>query len=137
MIFGNNEFSGLSITLLVMGRMCSFDLGTGLGISWTKSETMPVVLEKPSLGGFVPIEGSSIGNSWTRHEVKPVILLRPGLSGFEPRDGFGIGNTWSKGEAIPVLLVEPSITGFVPLHELADSSQPPGGLPDLLCQRDC
>ncbi|HMD84037.1 MAG TPA: hypothetical protein VKO18_04980 [Terriglobia bacterium] len=99
----------------------SFAAGAAIGISWGKSEVIPVVLVKPGIGGFQPTDGSPIGNTWSRQEVKPVLLVKPGIAGFEPAQGFSIGNTWSRGDVIPVALTEPSATGFVPL-QLAEAT---------------
>jgi len=97
-------------------------MGAGIAISWRKSEVVPVVIVKPGIGGFEPVEGSSIGNTWPKSEVKPVLLTKPGIGGFEPREGSSIGNTWRKDEILPVMLVEPSAGGFVPVGLLSSGS---------------
>ena len=99
--------------------------GVGLGHTWTKSAVIPVVLVKPGIGGFEPMEGSSIGNRWTRDDVKPVILVKPGIGGFEPVSGSSIGNHWTKDDLLAVTLVEPSAVGFIPLRLLSAQSQNP------------
>jgi len=61
---------------------CGLALGTAIGITWTKSEVVPVIIVKPGIGGFVPTEGSSIGSTWLKSEVKAVILVKPGIGAF-------------------------------------------------------
>jgi hypothetical protein len=90
----------------------SLAAGTAIGLNWSKSEVIPVVLVKPGIGGFVPTEGSSIGNTWSKDEVKPVLLVKPGIGGFEPVEGLSIGNTWSKEQIVAVALTQPSVNGF-------------------------
>jgi hypothetical protein len=101
----------------------SFATGAAIGIIWEKSQVIPVVLVKPGIGGFEPIEGSSVGNIWSRQEVKPVLVVKPGIVGFEPAQGFSVGNTWSRSDVIPVALAEPSATGFVPLQFAGTTSE--------------
>ena len=100
-------------------------VGAGLRHSWAKSAVIPVVLVKPGIGGFEPVEGSSIGNRWTRDEVKAVILVKPGIGGFEPVSGSSIGNRWTKDDLLAVTLVEPSPGEFIPLRLLSAQSQSP------------
>lgn len=107
-------------------------MGAAIGISWNKTDVIPVVLVKPGIGGFEPVEGSSIGNRWQKSEVKPVVLVKPGIGGFEPREGSSIGNRWSEDELIAVILVEPSSGGFVPLRML--SSEDAGKSEDASAQ---
>ena len=121
-LFERLRSSGFVVTLVT--GVCGLALGGAVGISWSKSEVIPVILVKPGIGGFEPVDGSSIGNIWRKSEVKPVLLLKPGIAGFVPRDGLSIGNYWSKQEVLPVMLVEPSIGGFAPLH-LVSSEDPP------------
>ena len=59
-------------------------IGASIGISWTKAEVIPVVLVKPGIGDFVPLEGSSIGNTWRKEGVVPVMLVEPSAEGFVP-----------------------------------------------------
>jgi hypothetical protein len=92
--------------------IASMAAGAAIGMNWTKSEVIPVVLVKPGIGGFVPMEGTSIGNTWSKETVKPVLLVKPGIGGFEPVEGVSIGNYWSKNDVIPVVLTEPGINGF-------------------------
>jgi hypothetical protein len=113
--------SRVAVTLVI--GVCGLAMGGAVGISWRKSEVIPVILVKPGIGGFEQVEGSSIGNTWRKSEVKPVLLLKPGIGGFEPREGLSIGNYWAKQEVLPVMLVEPSIGGFAPLH-LVSSEDP-------------
>lgn len=100
----------------------SLAVGAGIDLSWRKPEVIPVVLVKPGIGGFEPVDGSSIGNIWSKSDVKAVLLVKPGIGGFEPREGTSIGNYWNKDGVLPVMLVEPSTSGFVPLRSLAESS---------------
>lgn len=85
-------FSTAVIVPLLIG-VFALTIGATAGINWTKSEVIPVVLVKPGILGFEPVEGSSIGNTWSKSEVKPVLLVKPGFGGFEPREGVSIGNT--------------------------------------------
>lgn len=119
----SNNF-GLTV-LALCGLIAATSLATGaaIGISWSKSDVIPVVLVKPGIGGFEPIEGSSIGNTWTKDEVKAVVLVTPGIGGFQPTEGSSIGNVWPKDQTVPVMLVEPSVSGFVPSHALVGGSE--------------
>jgi hypothetical protein len=101
-------------------------MGAAIGIKWKKTEVIPVVLVKPDIGGFVPVEGSWIGNMWHKSDVKAVILVKAGIGGFEPREGSSIGNTWTKDKIVPVMLVEPSTGGFIPLHLLSEEGMGTG-----------
>lgn len=101
--------------------------GAAIGITWTKSEVIPVVIVKPGIGGFEPVDGNSIGNTWRKSDVKPVLLVKPGIVGFEPREGISIGNLWTKDEILPVMLVEPSAGSFVPLQVLSSGHESTGG----------
>jgi hypothetical protein len=115
-------FSRIRTTVVMIPMLigvCAFTTGAALGISWKKNDVIPVVLVKPGIGGFEPIEEGSIGNTWRKSDVKPVLLVKPGIGGFEPREGSTIGNRWSKDELVPVMLVEPSIGGFIPLRMLS------------------
>jgi hypothetical protein len=102
---------------------CGLAMGAAIGVSWSKSEVIPVVVVKPGIGGFEPVEGISIGNTWPKSEVKAVLLVKPGIGGFVPRQGISIGNTWGKEEILPVMLVESSAGGFVPLRLLATGGE--------------
>jgi hypothetical protein len=106
----------LCTALIAIGSVA---MGAAIGITWTKSEVIPVVLVKPGISGFEPVEGSSIGNTWRKSEVKPVVLVKQGIGGFEPREGTSIGNTWGKEDILPIMLVEPSTRGFIPLRLLS------------------
>jgi len=96
-------------------------VGATGGHLWTKSQVTPVILVKPGIGGFDPIDGVSIGNKWRKNDVRPVVLVKPGIGGFRPREGSSIGNTWKKEDVIPVMLVEPTTGGFAPLRLLSDT----------------
>jgi hypothetical protein len=111
-----------AIALPVVVATSGLAVGAAIGVSWSKSEVIPVVLVKPGIGGFEPVDGSSIGNMWPKSEVKAVLLVKPGIGGFEPREGNSIGNYWSKDGVLPVMLVEPSTGAFVPLQSLSGSS---------------
>jgi hypothetical protein len=110
------------ILSLLMGAF-GITMGAAIGISWTKSQVVPVVLVKPGIGGFEPVDGISIGNAWPKSEVKAVLLVKPGIGGFVPREGISIGNTWGGQDILPVMLVEPSVGGFIPLHLLATGGE--------------
>jgi len=102
------------IYLLVAVAITGFVLGATVPQLWKREEVTPVVLVKPGVGGFVPVEGNAIGNNWRKDEVKPVVLLKPGIGNFVPTDGNLIGNTWRKDEVTAVVIVEPGNGGFVP-----------------------
>ena len=102
-----------TIWIVLLGTAASsLAAGTAIGMNWSKSEVIPVVLVKPGYGGFVPSEGSPVGNTWSKEAVRPVLLVKPGVGGFEPVEGMSIGNHWSKDEVTPVALTEPGINGF-------------------------
>jgi hypothetical protein len=82
-----------AVATVVVLAVVIFATGATVGITWRKAEVIPVVLVKPGIGGFEPVEGSSIGNTWPKSEVKPVLLVKPGIVGFEPREGSTIGNS--------------------------------------------
>jgi hypothetical protein len=103
----------VTMALLLVVAASSFAAGAAIGVSWTKSEVVPVVLVKPSFGAFQPIEGNTIGISWSKDEVKPVLLVKPAFGSFVPTDG-GIGLNWRKEDVIPVVLAESSVGGFSP-----------------------
>ena len=131
------RFHRTAIAIPILICAVALTMGAAIGVSWTKADVVPVVLVKPSLGGFAPVEGSSIGNTWRKSEVKPVLLLKPGIAGFEPREGISVGNTWRKKEEIlPVTLVEPSGDRFVPLRLLLSGGESTEGTsPTLPGQR--
>ena len=60
------------------------------------NRVQPVCFVKPSIGGFVPVNGSSIGNTWSMNEVVPMCQVKPSIGGFVPVNGSSIGNTWSR-----------------------------------------
>ena len=104
----------------------------GASIAWKKSDVVAVVLVKPSIGGFVPVEGSAIGNTWAKSDVQPVLLVEPGIGGFRPLEGSSIGNIWRKRDVLPAMLVEPSVGGFVPLGLLSSPGEGATGLSPTL-----
>jgi len=110
-----NRFKLTVFVALMLNAILLFTLGAAVGITWTKSEITPVIIVKPGIGGFVPMEGSPIGNIWSKSDVKPVLLLKPSIGGFVAREGIGLDNTWKKKDVIPVMLVATSQGGFVPL----------------------
>jgi len=112
------NLAAVRISLFV--GMCSLAMGAAIGVVWSRSEVIPVVLVKPGIGGFEPVEGSSIGNTWSKSQVKAVLLVKPGIASFEPREGTSIGNSWQKEDVLPVMLVEPSAGSFIPLRAIAD-----------------
>ena len=91
-------------------------VGAAIGVNWTKSEVVPVVIVEPHIGGFKPMVGNSMGNNWSKLQVKPVLLVKPGIGGFVPLNGSGMNNRWGKKDVLPIMLVEPSINGFAPLN---------------------
>lgn len=101
---GSGVLMGMTIALPLYAQV----------FSWNKAEVVPVVLVKPSVGGFVPTEGTTIGNTWSKEEVKPVLIVEPSVGGFVPREGSTIGNTWSKEEVKAVIVVTPRLGNFVP-----------------------
>jgi hypothetical protein len=108
--------SVILVCLVSFGVVSSFAIGTAVGVSWSKSEVVPVVLVKPGIAGFEPTEGSAIGNTWSKDQVKAVLLVKPGINGFEPIEGFDLVNRWRKDDVIAVSLTEPSINGFSPMQ---------------------
>ena len=119
--------SAIAVPLLI--GVCGLTMGAAIGLIWTKSEVIPVVIVKPGIVGFEPVEGSSIGNTWPKSQVKPVLLVRPGIGGFVPSEGISIGNTWRKEDVLPVMLVEPSTGGFVPLRLIVSGGESMGDAP--------
>jgi len=117
-----NEIWAAAIAFPFVVAASGLAVGAAIGDSWRKSEVIPVILVKPGIGGFEPVDGSSIGNIWSKSDVKAVLLVKPGIGGFEPREGNSIGNYWNKDGVLPVMLVEPSTGGFVPLQSLTESS---------------
>lgn len=106
---------------LAATAVCGLSAGTVIGTSWNRSEVIPVVLVKPGIGGFEPIEGASIGNTWSKDEVKAVLLVKPGIGGFEPVEGTSIGNEWNKEDVIAAALTEPNGNSFAPI-ELSEAT---------------
>ena len=108
--------------------------GAKIAQLWRKGELIPVVLVKPGIGCFEPIDGNAIGNTWSKKEVTPVVLLKPELGAFVPTDGSSVGISWRKDEVTAVVVVEPVAGGFAPYGssgsgvatiDTADSSKPP------------
>lgn len=89
-----------------------------LTMYWQKSEVLAVVMVRPGIYGFVPVEGSSIGNAWSKDDVVPMCLVRPSMTGFVPIDGSTIGNSWDKDEVKAFVEVLPSGVGFEPKGEV-------------------
>ena len=44
---------------------------------WEKKEVVPVVIVKPGVGGFIPVEGKSANIKWGKNEVRPIVILTP------------------------------------------------------------
>ena len=84
------------ITVSFLMGACCLAVGAALGVYWTKSEVVPVVIVEPRIGGFKPMVGSSIGNNWSKPHVKPVVLVKPGIGGFVPFKGGSMSNKWKK-----------------------------------------
>src|SRR3989442_13429723 len=103
-----------------LGAFFAAPLWAQVLVSWSKEQIVPVVLVKPTIGGFAPVEGSSIGNTWPKDEVRPVALLKPVIGGFAPREGSSIGNTWPKDEIRPMILVKPQMGRFVPANSASE-----------------
>ncbi len=100
---------------IVIGRLISPRTASAqYGISWRKAQVLPVVIVKPDIGGFSPVNGSSIGNMWRKDDVTPMCIVKPDIGGFSPTRGSSIGNLWRKDDVRPFILVEPAIGGFVP-----------------------
>ena len=99
---------------LVFAVLITAPIAATIGLYWQKSDVIPVIMVRPIMSGFVPVDGSPIGNTWSKDQVTPMCLVRPLLGGFVPADGSAIGNTWSKDEVKPFIEVQPSIGGFTP-----------------------
>ena len=123
-----SRIGSIAITVHFLIAVSALTMGAAKGISWKKSQVIPVVLVKPGIGGFVPVEGSSIGNTWSKSEVKPVLLVKPGIGGFVPREGSSIGNTWRNEDVLPVMLVESSAGG----ESTGDSPQTAPASPSVI-----
>lgn len=117
--FSNSMLGLSSAILMTLFIVAVVAYAAGRSTTWKKAEVIPVVLVKPGIAGFVPVEGSLIGSSWSKADVTAVILVKTGIAGFEPAGGNSIGNTWLRHDVAPVLLVEPSAGGFVPLQLLS------------------
>ena len=104
------------ITIPFLMGACCIAVGAAVGMNWTKSEVVPVIIVEPHIGGFKPMVGSSIGNNWSKSEVKPILLMKPGIGGFVPLKGSSPSIKWGKKDVLPIMLVEPSINRFVPLN---------------------
>jgi hypothetical protein len=83
-------------------------------IRWSKRDVTPIILVRPGIGGFVPVQGSSIGNIWRKDDVVPMCQVKPSMGGFVPVEGTSIGNTWEKEKVRPFILVKPDLGEFVP-----------------------
>ncbi len=83
---------------------------------WQKSQVVPVVLVKPDIIGFSPIEGLSLTASWSKSDVVPVCIVEPDISGFSPIEGSSLMNSWNRSEVLPFVLVRSSVQGFEPIN---------------------
>ena len=111
----------VAIGLLMLICVSCLAMGATVGIYWEKAQVIPVIMVKPSIGGFVPIEGNSIVNTWSKKDVTPILIVKPSIGGFQPYEGSAIGNTWEKKNVTPVMLVEPYIGNFKPLSRLTEN----------------
>ena len=63
----------LSALILVGTAASGLCAGTAIGIVWSKSQVLPIVLVRPDTiyGGFVPTQGDTVisSNRWTKDEV--------------------------------------------------------------------
>lgn len=73
------------------------------------------------------MRSSSIGNRWSKAQVKPILLVKPSIGGFVPYEGPVIGNRWAKKDVIPVMLVEPELSKFIPLCAITSADKSIGG----------
>lgn len=48
---------------------------------WERAQVVPIVLVRPSLGSFVPEQGSSIDASWSKSEVVPMCQVKLVIGG--------------------------------------------------------
>ena len=90
------------VAVPVLVAICSLAVGAAIGVSWTRSDVIPLVLVRPGIGGFEPVEDSSIGNTWRRSEVKVVVLVKPGIVDFEPLEASAsatTGGRWTKSQS--------------------------------------
>jgi hypothetical protein len=100
---------------IVLGRISSPRRASAeAGVYWNKSQVIPVVVVKPVIGGFAPVNGTSIGNTWPKDDVTPMCLVKPGIGGFSPTIGSSIGNTWMKEEVKPIVVVQPAGSVWTP-----------------------
>ncbi len=106
-------------TLLLAGTAAA---GGGAGFVWGKSDVTAVVLVKPGIGGFAPVDGSSIGNIWSKDDVKAVVLVEPAFGRYVPRDGQRIGNEFDAEKVVPVIVTEPCRSGLVPYGTCSGSA---------------
>lgn len=118
----------LAAILVALGTAASgLCAGTAIGIEWSKSQVLPVVLVSPDklYSGFVSTNGNCINcPRWAKNEVKAVLLVqpRPIFGDFAPVQGDSpIGDKWSKENVIPVALAEPNGSGFSPVNSSAET----------------
>jgi hypothetical protein len=83
-----------------------------IGLIWQKQQVLPVVFVKPSIAGFVPVNGNQIGNVWSKDDVVPMCLVKPSLAGFVPVEGDSISNVWGFNQVKPFVEVGPTLGGF-------------------------
>jgi hypothetical protein len=76
-------------------------------VRWDKRDVIPIVLVKPYLGSFAPVEGFSL-TRWNKDEVTPVCLLKPGIVDFVPAQGSSIGISWGKDDVNAMVLTKPT-----------------------------
>jgi len=114
-----------AILLALSIAASSLCAGTAIGIEWSKSQVLPVVLVKPDelYGGFVSTDGNCIScPRWAKTEVKAVLLVhpRPIFGDFAPvQSDSPLGEKWSKENVIPVSLTQPNGNGFSPVNSSA------------------
>jgi hypothetical protein len=83
-----------------------------------------MLLVKPSFGAFVPADGNSIGLSWSKSQIVPITMVKPFMGGFIPIDGTALDNMWAKSEVKPVVFVEPYLGMFVAGAATRGATQP-------------
>jgi hypothetical protein len=84
---------------------------------WRKSEVIPVVLVKPSMGSFIADGGTVLDGTWSRDQVAPMCIVKPNMNGFIPVGGTGLESPWSASQVRPTIFVKPFLGNFVPVSE--------------------
>lgn len=79
---------------------------------WQRSEVVAVVLVKPDLSGFIPVDGTFLDGSWSKNQVVPMCPVKPDITGFVPTNGTSIGNSWMKSQVRAIVFVKPSLGSF-------------------------